>query len=153
MVLESSGFLPVLVRGALARWLSQWSLTLLPAYTAGTDVGNQRAGTVSTMPGGESEMLTRREAADLLGVHQNTVRGWEQTGRVTTEKAPNGMVMIQRADIERIAAERTETALSDRAKLAICEARLETEITARQDLERRYDALLQQVIKIAGGKG
>lgn len=108
---------------------------------------------MSTMLREEDEMLTRREAAELLGVHQNTVRGWEQTGRVTTEKAPNGMVMILRADIDRIAAERKETALSDRAKLAICEARLESEMVARQELERRYDALLQQVIKIAGGKG
>ena len=51
------------------------------------------------------EWITRREASEIADVHMNTIRLWEQSGRITTKKAGNGMVLIPRHEIEGRSAE------------------------------------------------
>lgn len=98
------------------------------------------------------DMITRREAAEIAGVHMNTVRLWEQSGRVTAEKAPNGVVLIPRVEIERIAAERHDNAQTEKERIA----GLETEVRMlREELERERSeraTLLARILEMTGGR-
>ena len=42
------------------------------------------------MPEGEAKLLTLREAAERLGVHENTMRKWADLGIVPTVRRPGG---------------------------------------------------------------
>lgn len=68
--------------------------------------------------------MTRREAAELAGVHINTVRIWETTGRVEVHKGENGIVLIPRSQVEAVIETRRDLALEDKAKIAALEAEL-----------------------------
>jgi excisionase family DNA binding protein len=43
-----------------------------------------------------------REAASALGVHENTLRRWEQKGLIRAVKLPTGVRRFLREDIERL---------------------------------------------------
>lgn len=52
------------------------------------------------------EFMTVREAAERLGVHENTVRNWETAGTLRGFKLPgSGFRRFHREDIERMRAE------------------------------------------------
>jgi len=46
------------------------------------------------------EYLSTGEAAELLGVHPDTLRRWERAGRVKAVRTPTGQRRFKRADIE-----------------------------------------------------
>jgi excisionase family DNA binding protein len=54
--------------------------------------------TVSTI----STMMTIREAARRLGVHENTVRRYADRGLVRAVRLPSGVRRVHRADVERL---------------------------------------------------
>ncbi len=56
------------------------------------------------------KLLTISQAADLLGVHQNTLRGWADRGLVPVVKLPSG---YRRFDPEEIARVRHRMGLPD----------------------------------------
>jgi hypothetical protein len=52
-----------------------------------------------------TQLLSRREAADLAGVHYNSIRGWEKSGALKTERTKVGgreEVRINRGDLEEL---------------------------------------------------
>jgi diguanylate cyclase (GGDEF)-like protein/excisionase family DNA binding protein len=56
-------------------------------------------------------LLTMTEAAELAGVHRNTIRAWCASGRLASVRAsPRGERRVRRADVERLIAARTERA-------------------------------------------
>jgi excisionase family DNA binding protein len=50
-------------------------------------------------------MLTVRDTARLLGVHENTVRNWEQRGLLRAARLPSGFRRFDPAEVERLRAE------------------------------------------------
>jgi excisionase family DNA binding protein len=47
-------------------------------------------------------LLGVREAARRLGVHENTLRRWEQSGLIHAVKLPTGVRRFREEDIERL---------------------------------------------------
>jgi putative resolvase len=47
-------------------------------------------------------LLGVREAARRLGVHENTLRRWEQAGLIRAVKLPTGVRRFRAEDIERL---------------------------------------------------
>lgn len=45
-------------------------------------------------------LLQVREAAKRLGVHENTLRRWEQTGYIAAVRLPSGVRRFRAEDIE-----------------------------------------------------
>jgi excisionase family DNA binding protein len=45
--------------------------------------------------------LTRRQAGEYAGVHYNTIRLWEQAGKVQTERR-GSLVLVKKSDLDRI---------------------------------------------------
>lgn len=43
-----------------------------------------------------------RKAADELGVHENTLRRWEEKGLIRAVKLPTGVRRFRREDVERL---------------------------------------------------
>jgi hypothetical protein len=82
-------------------------------------------------------------------VHINTVRLWERTGRVHPQKLSNGVVMIPRVEVEAIVATRREGTRSDAEHRAELEAENRMLREEKVDLERRYEKLLDEVIRLA----
>lgn len=98
-----------------------------------------------------AEYVTRREAAELAGVHINTVRLWERTGRVSTMKQDNGVVMIPRAEVDQIVEHRRESAMDDNARMAALEA--ENRVL-REELEvvrGQFQQVLDRITQHASG--
>jgi excisionase family DNA binding protein len=50
-------------------------------------------------------LLGVREAARRLGVHENTLRRWEQSGLIRAVKLPTGVRRFRAEDVERLHAE------------------------------------------------
>jgi excisionase family DNA binding protein len=50
-------------------------------------------------------LLGVREAARRLGVHENTLRRWEQSGLIHAVKLPTGVRRFRAEDVERLHAE------------------------------------------------
>lgn len=49
-----------------------------------------------------SEYVLTAEAAEILGVSQNTVRAWARDGKIPVRRNPaNGYRLFKRADLER----------------------------------------------------
>jgi excisionase family DNA binding protein len=61
------------------------SATISPSYT------------VSTMP-----QIGVREAARRLGVHENTLRRWEQSGLIHAVKLPTGVRRFREEDVQKL---------------------------------------------------
>jgi excisionase family DNA binding protein len=51
------------------------------------------------------QLLGVRAAADVLGVHENTLRRWEKKGLIRAVKLPTGVRRFRREDIERVRTE------------------------------------------------
>lgn len=51
------------------------------------------------------EMLSRQQVADLLGVHYDTVRRWEDTGALTPVRTPGGRVRFHADEARKLADE------------------------------------------------
>jgi excisionase family DNA binding protein len=47
-------------------------------------------------------LLGVREAARRLGVHENTLRRWEQSGFIRAVKLPTGVRRFREEDVERL---------------------------------------------------
>jgi excisionase family DNA binding protein len=47
-------------------------------------------------------LLGVREAARRLGVHENTLRRWEQSGLINAVKLPTGVRRFREEDVERL---------------------------------------------------
>ena len=54
------------------------------------------------MPERSARLLTISEAADLLGVHQKTLRAWADKGLVAHYRTPTGYRRFDREEIERL---------------------------------------------------
>ena len=53
-----------------------------------------------------SEYVMTAEAAEILGVSQNTLRGWAEQGKVPMHRNPaNGYRLFRRSDLERLLSE------------------------------------------------
>ena len=53
-----------------------------------------------------SEYVKTAEAARILGVSQNTVRSWAETGKIPMHRNPvNGYRLFSRADLEKVLSE------------------------------------------------
>lgn len=50
----------------------------------------------------ERQLLQVREAAHTLGVHENTLRRWEESGLVRAVRLPSGVRRFRPEDIERL---------------------------------------------------
>jgi len=50
-------------------------------------------------------LLSVRETARRLGVHENTVRNWERRGLLRAARLPSGFRRFQAQDVERLRAE------------------------------------------------
>lgn len=48
------------------------------------------------------ELLQVRAAALELGVHENTLRGWEKAGRIPAVRLPSGVRRFRLEDVERL---------------------------------------------------
>ncbi|MFY9587810.1 MAG: MerR family transcriptional regulator [Actinomycetota bacterium] len=84
--------------------------------------------------------LTRREAARRAGVHYNTIRHWEKTGRLRREKGSGGRgALVSASDLEGL---RRGTAAP--AADGIDPARIEA-------LERRFNDLLDGLESLVAG--
>jgi len=101
-----------------------------------------------------TELIGRREAARRAGVHVNTIRLWERTGRLTPYKQENGNVLIDPTELETIVTDRHDG--SDEEKLRIRAATLEAENRLlREQLEEerhRNEKLLHTIIELASGE-
>jgi excisionase family DNA binding protein len=47
-------------------------------------------------------LLTVRQAAELLGVHQNTIRNWITQGRLTAHRIGPKLIRINAEDLEQL---------------------------------------------------
>jgi len=54
------------------------------------------------MPADDSELLTTRNVAKLLGVSQSTVERWIGLDRLKAIKLPSGHYRVRRSEVERI---------------------------------------------------
>ena len=52
-----------------------------------------------------SELLQVRQAARMLGVHENTLRRWEQKGLLHAVRLPSGVRRFDLAEVEAVRAE------------------------------------------------
>lgn len=48
------------------------------------------------------ELMQVRAAARQLGVHENTLRRWEETGLIRAVRLPSGVRRFRREDIEQL---------------------------------------------------
>lgn len=48
------------------------------------------------------KLLGVREAAEQLGVHENTIRRWEEAGLIRALKLPTGVRRFQPEEVERV---------------------------------------------------
>jgi DNA-binding transcriptional MerR regulator len=94
----------------------------------------------------DGEYITRREAAEMAGVHINTVRLWESTKRVETKKEENGVVLIPRSQIESIVESRKDFMLDNREKIAALEAELKVTKSEMEQLRAQYRKLLDRML-------
>lgn len=86
--------------------------------------------------------LTRREAARRAGVHYNTIRHWEKTGRLRRAKASGGKgAMVSADDLAKL---RAGTGRSAADGSAADGARI-------KELERRFNDLLDGLERLVAG--
>lgn len=101
----------------------------------------------------EERLVSRREAARIAGVHYNTIRLWERTGRLTPHKQGGGDVYISVSELEGVVSERVDQAGdSDEARVAALTAENKMLRDDLNRLEERYDRLLNTVLRLAGSE-
>lgn len=107
----------------------------------------------------ETTHVSRQEAARLAGVHVNTIRLWEESGRLHPQKLENGRVMIPMSELEAIVRERRSTDDDPGHRLVELEAEngiLRSENAflreAFERLQKEHGELLHTVIELARGK-
>ena len=61
-------------------------------------------------------LLGVREAARRLGVHENTLRRWEQAGLIRAVKLPTGVRRFREEDVERLHEEMHRAVAEERAE-------------------------------------
>jgi excisionase family DNA binding protein len=61
-------------------------------------------------------LIQVREAARQLGVHENTLRRWEQSGLIGAIRLPSGVRRFRAEDVERLREEIYETAPRARSR-------------------------------------
>jgi excisionase family DNA binding protein len=54
----------------------------------------------------EDDMLSISAAAQIIGVHVDTLRRWEEAGRIIVRRTPTGHRRYRRADVEAILEQR-----------------------------------------------
>ena len=87
--------------------------------------------------------LTRREAARRAGVHYNTIRFWERSGRLRKSKTPTGRgTLVSAIDLETM----TGTARRGRGPDGVDGARIVA-------LERRFNDLLRGLERLVATAG
>jgi DNA-binding transcriptional MerR regulator len=109
--------------------------------------------------------VNREEAARLAGVHWNTIRLWERTGRLTPKREMQGdkaRVMIPLSQLQVIIEERgagraasglTQDQMTDlRSTIARLEAELESSRERLAELRNERDRLLSHVLDTEGGQ-
>jgi len=52
--------------------------------------------------GDKVELVSVREAARIIGVHENTLRRWDDNGTLRAVKLPTGVRRFKRRDVERL---------------------------------------------------
>ncbi len=50
-------------------------------------------------------LLSVRETARLLGVHENTIRNWDRAGLIRAVRLPSGFRRFQREEVDRLRAQ------------------------------------------------
>jgi len=59
----------------------------------------------------KSPVVTMKEAARMLGVHQQTIRGWERRGLIRLVRLPgSGYRRVPRVEVERLVSQMTASA-------------------------------------------
>ena len=59
----------------------------------------------------KSPVVTMKEAARILGVHQQTIRGWERRGLIRLVRLPgSGYRRVPRVEVERLVSQMTASA-------------------------------------------
>ena len=81
------------------------------------------------------ELLRMREAAKTLGVHEQTIRNWDEAGKIRTIRSPGGQRKVPRSEIERMMGE------LERREVKLY-ARVST-FAQKDDLERQIQLLRQ----------
>jgi len=86
------------------------------------------------------EWITRRQAAELVRVHVNTIRLWEAAGKVESRRASNGLVLLRRDEMQEIA----ENRAADHALLSPGNSEEQVRMLLHQldEANTRYDRLL-----------
>jgi hypothetical protein len=108
----------------------------------------------------ETTHVSRQEAARLAGVHVNTIRLWEESGRVHPRKLENGRIMIPMSELEDVVKARRSAEAGDPEHRLI---ELEAEVgilrsenaflkEAYTRLQQEHAELLSTVIDLARGK-
>lgn len=108
----------------------------------------------------ETTHVSRQEAARLAGVHVNTIRLWEENGRVHPQKLENGRIMIPMSELEDIVKARRTAEVGDpehrMIELEVENGILRSENTFLREaytrLQEEHAELLSTVIGLAKGK-
>lgn len=82
-------------------------------------------------------LLSVRETARLLGVHENTVRNWQQRGLLRAVRLPSGVRRFEPAEVERLRAEMFAPAVAQPAARGLTRRRLRPNVAAGE-LRRAY---------------
>lgn len=104
----------------------------------------------------ETTHVSRQEAARLAGVHPNTIRLWEESGRVHPRKLENGRVMIPMSELEAVVKERRTPEGDPEHRIAELETEngiLKAELAflreAYTQIQKEHAELLSAVIELA----
>lgn len=107
-----------------------------------------------------TELVSRQEAARLAGVHVNTIRLWEDGGRLHPVKQENGRVMIPLSELEEVVKERQQHPEGEHDRLIAAEAevkalRSENELLRETltQLREEHGRLLDKVLSLTRGEG
>jgi excisionase family DNA binding protein len=106
---------------------------MFPNFYTGSTASGRLANTQSPAGGNlmTQELMQVRAAARHLGVHENTVRRWEEAGLIRAIRLPSGVRRFRRDDIERIRTSMYEDAgFEPAARAAEADATHEAESSA-----------------------
>ena len=102
--------------------------------------------------------ITRREAAARAGVHENSIRNWEERGILKTREVPRGtqhIVLIEAESLDAHIRERqaAQTSMSDSDRLAMVEAENRELRNRLEACETERRQLLEELLReLRGGR-